>query len=91
VPTAPNRPVGPTAGFARLGELHPTQTVEQQLTAQLGDLALFYPDLFHKKRLALLLDGLNEPGRRTLSMPPRRGFGIGVGKPTCWWRSPAAS
>lgn len=53
-------PTAPLPVFARLGELHPTQTVEQHLLAQLGDLAPFYPDLWREKRIALLLDGLNE-------------------------------
>lgn len=57
---ARTEPTAPLPVFARLGEMHPTQTVEQHLTTQLGDLAPFYSELWREKRLALLLDGLNE-------------------------------
>jgi formylglycine-generating enzyme required for sulfatase activity len=53
-------PGQPLPVLARLGELRAGQTVEDHLLAQLGDLAPYSDDLWRQKRLALLLDGLNE-------------------------------
>jgi formylglycine-generating enzyme required for sulfatase activity len=46
--------------FIRLGELKPEMTLEAHIVAQLGELGPHYHTLLTEKRLALLLDGLNE-------------------------------
>ena len=51
---------GPLPVFVRLGELKAGQTVDEHIRAQLGALADHYEALRRDKRLALLLDGLNE-------------------------------
>jgi formylglycine-generating enzyme required for sulfatase activity len=43
-----------------LGGLRPEQDLEQHLVAQLGELGPYYRQLCNEKRLAVLLDGLNE-------------------------------
>jgi formylglycine-generating enzyme required for sulfatase activity len=50
----------PLPVFIRLGELKPGQTLEDHLREQMGELGKYYTTLMRERRLALLLDGLNE-------------------------------
>ena len=50
----------PLPVFVSLGQLKPNQTLEAFLMEQLGELGPYIADLFHERRLVLLLDGLNE-------------------------------
>ncbi|NLF78994.1 MAG: SUMF1/EgtB/PvdO family nonheme iron enzyme [Chloroflexi bacterium] len=50
----------PLPVFVRLGQLKPEQSLEALILEQLGDLGPHYHTLLGEKRLALLLDGLNE-------------------------------
>ncbi len=50
----------PLPVFVRLGDLRPGQSLEDHLRAELGGLGAHYPALMKDRRLALLLDGLQE-------------------------------
>jgi len=57
---AQHDPAAPLPIFVRLGTLWPEQTLDEHVRVQLGELAPHYEMLLAEKRLALLLDGLNE-------------------------------
>jgi len=53
-------PAAPLPVFVRLSELSTTQTLDERVRTQLGDLTAHYEALMSQKRLLFLLDGLNE-------------------------------
>src|SRR5262249_19064538 len=53
-------PSQPLPVFLRFGEMSAAQTLEAKIRGQLGTLGAHYEALLAEKRLALLLDGLNE-------------------------------
>jgi hypothetical protein len=53
-------PSSPLPLFLRMGDLHTEQTIENYIATELGELGHYYHDLLRERRLAFLLDGLNE-------------------------------